>query len=262
MPERPADRGEGAGILGLFGRRPRRPARCAGRIVCLWRMVHQYAGVRAHMHPFQLSRRGIGLEKPPFGRAPAGACQKCADGEGAGEPVAPPCVRRGQRGDARLRGRPCRECQGKCIGGQGVFRPIRPFDQRRPIADRLIEADILKFVRTAEAIEIEMRDLQPAEIIGLHQREGRARDFQLGVIGECSQQGAAERGFSRPEIACQRDDVAGREQNGQILGQSDRRGLIGTRNDDGRSGGLSHGQRPYPWAPALAADAGESGSGR
>ena len=94
-----------------------------------------------------------------------------------------------------------------------------------PSASCLGEAELVELGRRADAVEIEMRDRQPC-LIGLHEREGRARHVERGVAGQRPHQRARQRGLAGAEIALQRDDVAGTKRGGDVLAEQRGRFLI------------------------------------
>ena len=61
-----------------------------------------------------------------------------------------------------------------------------------------------------------MHQRKPRQLVGLHQREGRARHLDRLVVGEIADQRAGERGLAGAEIARQRDQVAGLERGGDV----------------------------------------------
>ncbi|MGY3405444.1 hypothetical protein ACVWZV_001557 [Bradyrhizobium sp. GM5.1] len=54
------------------------------------------------------------------------------------------------------------------------------------------------------------------QLVALHQREGRARHFQCIVAGEVADHGPRRRGLAGPEIAGERDDIAGADQQREV----------------------------------------------
>ena len=65
-----------------------------------------------------------------------------------------------------------------------------------------------------------------AQVVALHQREGRARNFERVVVGHGAQEGAGERRFAGAEIAGKRQAVAGFQRQRQILAESNGRRLV------------------------------------
>jgi hypothetical protein len=61
---------------------------------------------------------------------------------------------------------------------------------------------------------MDQRELR--QLIGLHQREGRARHLDGGVAGEIVDERAGEGGLAGAEVARERDHVAGRQRVGDI----------------------------------------------
>src|SRR5262249_15482385 len=94
-----------------------------------------------------------------------------------------------------------------------------PLGQRR-------QADLFKFGRIADAIEIGVQDREWRQLVCLGQRESGARHFQRIVIGEIAYHGARGRGLARAEVARQRDHIAGTDQQRKVGHQSGRRRLV------------------------------------
>ena len=68
------------------------------------------------------------------------------------------------------------------------------------------------------------------QIVGLHQREGRARHLDRGVAGKMRDHRAHQRRLARAEITRQRDEVAGLEQVREIDGETPGRLLVRQRD--------------------------------
>ena len=104
-----------------------------------------------------------------------------------------------------------------------------------------------------------MGDGQPAAGIGLDQREGRARHFQRGIVGERADEGAGEGGLAGAEPAGERHDVARREAGGDVLGEGGGRRLVG--QVDGRRIVVGHRFTPAEssYSAAAASSAGRTG---
>ncbi len=65
-----------------------------------------------------------------------------------------------------------------------------------------------------------MHQREAGQIIGLQQREGRARDFDRWVACQMADQGARERGLARAEVAGERDEISRLERNADVLDQA------------------------------------------
>ncbi len=89
----------------------------------------------------------------------------------------------------------------------------------------VIEAELGQFRRPRQPVEVGMHQVEARQLIGLHQREGRARHFHGLVAGEMADQGAREGGLAGAEIAGQRDQVARLDQAGDV-GHQAARGLF------------------------------------
>ncbi|MND37706.1 hypothetical protein D3C80_283980 [compost metagenome] len=64
-----------------------------------------------------------------------------------------------------------------------------------------------------------MRDRNAQLVIGLHEREGRARHFQIGVIGHRTDQRPSKSRFTGAEIARKRHAIARLQRQCQILAE-------------------------------------------
>ena len=105
------------------------------------------------------------------------------------------------------------------VVGQAAVAALRPFDQGGAVGHRVGKADLVELVGRAQAVEVEMGDGQPAGGIGLHQREGRARHLQAGIVGKRADERAGEGGLAGAEAAGERDHVAGAEDRRHVLGE-------------------------------------------
>ena len=89
-----------------------------------------------------------------------------------------------------------------------------------------------------DAVEVGMDQRKRRQFVGLRERESRARHFQLIVGGEIADHRARRGGLAGAEIARQRDDVAGADQQREIGHQMRGRGLV--RQRDRECGGCRH----------------------
>ena len=90
----------------------------------------------------------------------------------------------------------------------------------------LVEAELGKLARVRHAIEVGMHHREARQLVGLHQREGRARHLDRGIVGEMADQRARERGLAGAEIARQRDEIAGLEHGRDVDREALRRALV------------------------------------
>ena len=82
-----------------------------------------------------------------------------------------------------------------------------------------------------------MHHLKPRQLVGLHEREGRARHLGGFVLGEVTDQGAREGGLAGAEIARQRDHVAGPQRIGDVDREPARGVLVRQRHREARAAG-------------------------
>ena len=126
------------------------------------------------------ARRGIALDVDAAGVVPADCAQEVAGWRAmrsslAQEPPWPVSVAcRVLAASGRDRGR---RRAGRREGAAGA---IGPFDQDQRALRRLVPAELGQLRRVADAIEIGMHDREGRRVVELHQREGRARHFELG----------------------------------------------------------------------------------
>ena len=99
-------------------------------------------------------------------------------------------------------------------------RILRPFDQADAVGQRLVETEFVEFGYIGQPVEVEMRNGN-AQIVALHQRKGRARDFEAVVVGHGTQESARQRRFAGAEIAGKRQAVAGLQGQRQVLAELD-----------------------------------------
>ena len=102
-----------------------------------------------------------------------------------------------------------------------------------------------------QPVEIGMHERETRQLVGLHQREGRARHLDAVVAGEIADQRARERGLAGAEIAGQRHQVAGLERSGDVHRRSrTRRRLVRQRHGEACAAG---GGRKHRRAPLISA---------
>src|ERR1700754_2388632 len=83
-----------------------------------------------------------------------------------------------------------------------------------------------------------MKQRERRQVVALHQREGRARDFERLIAGEIADHCAGRRGLAGAEVARQRDDIAGADQQREVGHQMRGRHLACERHRECR--GLGH----------------------
>ncbi len=124
------------------------------------------------------------------------------------------------------------------IGRQRTGGALRPFDQRQGCFRQRRQADLLEFGGIVDAIKVGVNQRERRQVVGLRKREGRARNLQRLVAGEIADHGAGRRGLAGAEVAGQRDDVAGADQQREIGHQMRGRGLVRKCQREGR--GIGH----------------------
>ncbi len=97
--------------------------------------------------------------------------------------------------------------------GAGAFRP---FDQQGGAAGEVGETDLHEFRWLVDPVKVDVDHREPRQVVGLHQRERRARHLQARVAGELTDQRARKRGLADAEIARERNHVAGRQGVGKV----------------------------------------------
>ena len=89
---------------------------------------------------------------------------------------------------------------------QHSLNALRPLDQAEAVK-RVFKSKLPYVFGLFEAVEIEMENRKRLRLIGLDQRESRAR--RLGRAGEGGDDRARQRRFAGAERPRQRDDIAG-----------------------------------------------------
>ena len=213
--------GDGAVGLAVAHRRPVRPQR----------RIHQNGALAVEGEPLVGASRSVALHVPARGAGEAAAVEKTADGGdvlGAG----------GQRavaGDARLaEGFPVlrrqREGDVEPVGGEKSGGAVGPFQEDHATLGDIREAEFGELGRPRQPVEIGMHHGKTRQLVGLHQRERRARHFDGFIAGEMADERAGKGGLAGAEIAGQRDQVAGFDQRGDVEHQSMRCPLVGERH--------------------------------
>ncbi len=116
------------------------------------------------------------------------------------------------------------------VGAERAARALRPFDQGHCALGQWRQTDLFQFACIADPVEVGVKQRKRRQVVSLHQREGRAWNFERVVVGEITDHRARGRGLSGTEIARQRDDIAGADQKRQISHQLCGRGLVGQRD--------------------------------
>ncbi len=128
---------------------------------------------------------------------------------------------RGERGAARFVGQHI-QLDHQIRQRQLAACVLRPFGEFQAITcEKIPKAGVSPFVRIAEAVEIEMPNIQMAEFIRLHHRVGRAFDAPLHA--QRAQQMPHEGGFASAERAFELNEGVGdhglcRQRGGNALG--------------------------------------------
>ena len=110
--------------------------------------------------------------------------------------------------------------------------PLGPLDQRDPLAEGVLDAELPSFFRGFEAVEVDMPDRRLGQFIDLHEGEGWARHLLLATAR--ADKGAGKAGLAAAEITLQCDDVTRRSQRGYSGGEPCGRGFIGQIDDGHR----------------------------
>src|SRR6185312_3055535 len=119
-----------------------------------------------------------------------------------------PARRPGHRGAPLLRLLAGRQRDVEPVARQERRDALGPLDQANPVRPRLLDAELIDFVRRFEPIEVEMPHGRPArKFIGLDQGEGWTRDVFV-AIAEGTDERAGEAGLAAAERTGQRDRVA------------------------------------------------------
>ena len=101
------------------------------------------------------------------------------------------------------------------IGRKPFTRALGPFDQRHRLGNEVVEAELGDLAWAFEPVEVAMLHSEARRCVGLHQREGRARNLVLHA--EPHQQEAGEARLAGTERPRKRNDVAALEHEGDSL---------------------------------------------
>ena len=116
---------------------------------------------------------------------------------------------------AAVRARSILDVDIEAIAGEPPAQPVRPFDDPQRIAAGVAETDLLHLVGVLQAIEIIVLDPAARALVGLQQREGRARDLDSGIVDEGTNQRARQRRLAGAQLAVERQRIAGPHRQGQ-----------------------------------------------
>ena len=199
------------------------------------------AGAPPRLEPLVAARRGIAGERAAGGPAPTGRGEKGGDGvrpahahlgERRAEPV-PSRPAGDEGGGARLLRAAGDEREGEIetAGGSGRPEALRPFHQADRPVEGLVEAELGGLVGAAEAVEVDVPELDRSELVDLDEGVARARDVLAAAEGRQAggDHGAGEGALAGAEHAMQAEEVAGREMGRHRLGERGRRAGIGER---------------------------------
>ena len=103
---------------------------------------------------------------------------------------------------------PIREPDRQPLCRQQIACPVRPFDQRGTLGQRLLEADVADLFGSAQPVKIEMMHGQARRLVALHQREGGARHLVRGIVCQRPDESARERRLARAQVALKEHEVA------------------------------------------------------
>src|SRR5216684_3878365 len=90
-------------------------------------------------------------------------------------------------------------------GGVRAVHSIAPFDDHRPRIEQLLETEVAQLIASLQAVEVDVRQLQPAGI-DADQLECGARHQRSRPTP--ARNAAHERGLARAELALQEDEIA------------------------------------------------------
>jgi hypothetical protein len=217
-------------VLGQMGDRAVAPAVADRRPVGARRHVHEdgraaFARDKALVAP----DRGIAVEMQPAGVGPFAVQQEASHrlharqlaGPGAvpDEPGAPAGARDLQR-------------HLEPVVRQFAGQPVGPFHQRDVGFGELVEPGLGELARIVQAVEVEVGHGNAGIVVGLDQREGRARHLEAFALrAQRLDEGAGERRLAAAEIAADRQAVAGAHEQRKLARQGRRRGLVGQNAD-------------------------------
>ena len=181
------------------------------------RRVHQDRVLVAEREPLVGSRRGVALDARADGFAVAALGNELAHRRHAID-ARRECAVAGDAGVAEFQlelGRE-RERDVEPVRRQKPRRAVRPFDQHDGVFRQVVEAEFGQLGGARQAVEVGMHHRKLRQIVGLHQREGRARHLDGLVAREIADQRAREHGLAGAEVARERDEVAGLQRIGDV----------------------------------------------
>ena len=185
------------------------------------RSVHQDGAVGAEREPLIAARRGVALDAAAVGLREARGVEKAADHRdalGARRELAVA----GHAHVAMLRSVQRRQREGdiEAVRRQESRRPVRPFQQHDGVLRQVVETELRQLARAFQPVKVRVHQRKARQVIGLHQREGRARHRNVRIVGQKPDHGAGERGLAGAEIAGQRHQIAGIERGRDIHHQA------------------------------------------
>ena len=156
------------------------------------RPVHQDEMAVSQHQPLVAAGRGIARHPVPLRLAQAAVRQEAAHRR---HPLHP-------RREAAVTGHPRvaelelelggeRERDVEPVGRQPAAGAVGPFEQHHRALGQVVEAELGELGGARGAVEVGMHHLKSRQIVGLHQREGRARDLDGLVVRPDSGSGRA-----------------------------------------------------------------------
>ena len=245
QPVRHAD--ERHDVLGEMGDRAVGLAVAHRRAVRPARRVHQDGALVAEPQPLVGARRGVALDALSFGQPVAARIEETADDRDAV----------GARREGAIAGDPGlavlgaglrlqRERDVETVRRQEAGGAVRPFQQHDGLLGQIVEAKLGELARTLQPVQVGVHHREARQVVGLHQREGRARHRDVRIVGEIADHGAGEGGLAGAEIAGQRHQIAGLERRRDVGDEAHRGLLVGERHGEARSAG-GEGKHCRPW---------------
>ena len=123
------------------------------------------------------------------------------------------------------------------VGRQEAGGAVRPFDQHDGVLRQVVEAELGEFGRARQAVEVGMHHRKLRQVVGLHQREGRARHLDRRIVREVADERAREHGLAGAEVARERDQVARLQRIGDVDHEPARGVLVRQRHRERRRAG-------------------------
>ena len=154
-----------------------------------------HGGVARHRRPRRIRPAALVDETPGRPADAAGACES---------------ARTGERGDAAAPSRAGSEFEldVQAFGFQRVVGALGPFHKRDGGLGGVVPSQLHQLLPAAEAIEIRVDDGAGRALIGLHEREGGARNLEVGIVRQQADEGAGERCLAGAEPTRQRHEIA------------------------------------------------------